>query len=347
MSNSANIKKILFVGPLDYPNVPTNGDSVKNQHLVNFLQKHRYVRYIDTWNLKRKPWKLLQLLWLSLFGNYDSIVYSISNQSAYHLTRILTKLPIKKKLIYSMIGGYTPIRIINGEFNAELFRKVDKIIVEADRVSEFYRSVGIHNTLRVYNFKPYTYIPDLNQKHIGKIKFVFLSRLTKLKGVFLILDAVKKINAMGYDDKFEVDYYGVIESEIKEEFIGRLAECKNVQYKGFLNLKDESNYEILSQYDAMLFPTMHPTEGFPGVIADAAIAGVPVIAANWNYAEELVGDCGYIIPVGDLQALLVQMIYVIEHRDENEDLRKLCVERAKHYHIENVLTEDLLEQIGI
>ena len=343
----SNLQRILFVGPLDFPNIPTNGDSVKNQHLVTFLQKYRYVKYIDTWNLKRKPWKLLQLLWLSLFGDFDSIVYSISNQSAYYLTCILTKLPHNKKLIYFMIGGYTPIRIINGEFKAEPFRRVDKIIVEADRVSEFYRSVGINNTLRVYNFKPYTFIPDLTTKHTGKVKFVFLSRLTELKGVFLILDAVEKINALGYADKFNVDYYGVIEPEIERLFLSQLQEYPNVHYKGFLNLKEDSNYEILSQYDAMLFPTMHPTEGFPGVIADAAIAGVPVIAANWNYAEELVGKCGYIVSVGDLQALIDQMMFVIEHRDVNESLRAECVARAKDYHIDNILTEELLEQIGI
>ena len=120
-------------------------------------------------------------------------------------------------------------------------------------------------------------------------------------------------------------------------------------YKGFLNLKDENNYCILSDYDAMLFPTMHPTEGFPGVIADAAISGLPVIASNWNYAEELIGDgvCGLLFPVGNDDALYEKMLLTIEHRDTLERMRKNCVEKAKQYNMDKVLNEKMLVDLKL
>lgn len=342
-------KDVLFIGALDYPNTPHAGDSVKNRHLVDFFIQYRTIEYVDTWEWKKRPWILVKLLWLVIFGDFKSIVYSVSNETAYKLTRLFTKLPIRKRLIYFMIGGYTPIKIAQGIYEADPFRKLDKIIVEADKCGDFYKAVGIENTMRVYNFKPYSFVPDTSIVHSGKVKFVFLSRLTELKGIFLILDAVKKLNAMGYSASFEVDYYGSMMLEIKEKFTTLIDLCPNASYKGFLNLMDESNYSLLSEYDAMLFPTMHPTEGFPGVIADAAIAGVPVIASNWNYAEELVGQtsCGYVIPVGDVDSLVDRMRFVIDNRTENEKLRSICVKQAETYKLSNVLTEDLLFKMGV
>ena len=342
-------KDILFIGPLDNNNIPKHGDSIKNRHLVNFFKQYRTVSCIDTWGWKKRPWLLLFLIYGVFFGNYKSIVYSVSNETAYKLTKLFTLFPIPKKLIYFMIGGYTPIKIAQGIYKAEPFRKLDKIIVEADRCKEFYEEVDIHNALTVYNFKPYNFSPNLNLPHSGKIKFVFLSRLTELKGIFLILNAIKTLNDNGYSDRFEVDYYGSISPEVKERFLNEINNFKNAFYKGFLNLMDENNYNVLSKYDALLFPTMHPTEGFPGVIADAAIAGVPVIASNWNYAEELVAapGCGYIVPTGDVDALVEKMMYIIDNRSENEKLRSVCVQRATIYKMSNVLTTNLLNNIGI
>ena len=342
-------KDILFIGPLDNNNIPKHGDSIKNRHLVNFFKQYRTVTCIDTWGWEKRPWLLLKLIYGVFFGNFKSIVYSVSNVTAYKLTRLFTLFPIRKKFIYFMIGGYTPIKIAQGIYKAEPFRKLDKIIVEADRCKEFYEEVGIHNALTVYNFKPYNFVPNLDAPHSGKIKFVFLSRLTELKGIFLILDAIKKLNSNGYSDRFEVDYYGSISPEVKDRFLKEIENYKNAHYNGFLNLMDERNYNTLSGYDALLFPTMHPTEGFPGVIADAAIAGVPVIASNWNYAEELVATpgCGYIVPTGDIDALAEKMMYVIDNRSENEKLRHVCVQRATTYKMSNVLTDSLLNDLGI
>lgn len=342
-------KDILFIGPLDNYNIPKHGDSIKNRHLVNFFQRYRSVTCIDTWGWKKRPWVIIKLIWSAFIGNYKSIVYSVSNKSAYILTKLFTLFPIRKKLIYFMIGGYTPIKIAQGLYKAEPFRKLDKIIVEADRCREFYEQVGIYNALRVYNFKPYTFKPKIDIPHSGKIKFVFLSRLTELKGIFLILDAIKRLNSKGYSLMFEVDYYGSISPEIKDRFMKEIETYHNARYKGFLNLMDENNYNILSEYDALLFPTMHPTEGFPGVIADAAIAGVPVIASNWNYANELVASpgCGYVVQTGNLTELTDKMEYIINNRSENEKLRPICVQRASTYNMSNVLTEDLLRKINI
>lgn len=340
---------ILFVGALEYPHTPQDGEGIKNRFLMDYFHKYfEKVSYVDTKKWRKNPLVLLKLIYYLLFVKIGSIIVSVSNPSAYKIFKVLSKLHLKSKIYYWMIGGYTPIKIKNGIFKPEPFKCIDKIIVEADRVCDFYKEVGFENTLRVYNFKPFNFIPDVTIPHTGIIKFFFLSRIDDLKGVDHILDCVKVINELGYGDKYRVDLYGRVEIDAKQ-FNEDVEALPNVNYKGFLNLKDERNYELLSQYDAMLFPTRHLTEGFPGAIADAAIAGVPVIASNWNYAEELIGDniCGMLFPMGDKNALKEKMLYAINHRDTLQKMRATCVSKAKNYNIENILTDQLLYKIGL
>ena len=342
---------VLFVGALDYPNIPKAGDAIKNRLLLDWLRRSfQTVDYIDTQRWRTNPLVLCRLLFRLLFSHIDNIVISTSNESAYRIIRILDKLNKKEsKLFYFMIGGYTPIKIKQGVFKVEPFRKIDCIVVEADKVKEFYREVGLDNTYRVYNFKSTQYFADVAEPHIGPFRFVFLSRLTELKGVFHILESARRLNAEGLQDSFQVDFYGRIDVDIKERFIRELESIPNVNYKQFLDLRDDANYDILASYDTMLFPTMHPTEGFPGAIVDAAIAGLPVIAANWNYAKELVEDtgCGFVFPVGDNDALTKLMAFSISNREKIQEMRKTCVLQSKYYRTDYVLTADLIRNLGM
>lgn len=342
-------KNILFIGALNFHGIATAGDAVKNRLLLDWL-KHNFakVSYVDTQKWRKNPFVLLKLLFELFFCRIDNIIVSASNQSAYRIICFINNLNLKHtKVYYFMIGGYTPIKIKQGIFQVEPFRKLEKIVVEADRVKDFYAEVGLNNTYRVYNFKSTSYKADVSQPHVGKFKFVFLSRLTELKGIFHILESVKTLDAEGLEDLFEVDFYGSFDEEVKEKFTKAKASIRNATYKGFLDLKNDSNYDVLAGYDVMLFPTMHPTEGFPGVIADAAIAGLPVLAANWNYAKELVEDCkcGFVFPVGDNQALTNLMRFVLNNRSALQDIRQNSVNRSLIYRTDYILTSQLVDDL--
>src|SRR5690606_22762376 len=88
--------------------------------------------------------------------------------------------------------------------------------------------------------------------------------------------------------KSVIDIYGPIYDKYRLDFDYLLQDNKNVRYKGIL--QQEQIYETLEQYDLMLFPTKYFTEGFPGSILDAYIAGIPVLATRWKYAEEFIED---------------------------------------------------------
>lgn len=345
-------QRLFFIGALDYPRMPQAGDAVKNRYLLSFFtERLKDVRYVDTQRWKKNPFILLRVLWNLLFRRFDNIIISTSNVSAYRLVRLTTSLHLKSRIYYFMIGGYTPVKIKDGIYKAEPFRLLERIIVEADRVSELYHEVGIDNTYRLYNFKPVRYVPNLGlPPHEGNVvRFVFLSRLTELKGIFHILESVRQLNAEGLGKRFEVVFYGRVDADIHDRFIAQCDDLHNVSYKGFLDLGSADGYRTLASFDAMLFPTMHVTEGFPGVIADAAMSALPVIASNWQYAEEIIGDgrCGLLFPVGDNEALTALMRRVINDPSCLGPLRHNALQRSSMYDVKRVLNDRLLDDLNM
>lgn len=344
--------KLFFIGAFDFPRVPQAGDAVKNRHLLTFFRERLGdVQYVDTQRWKRNPLILVRVLGCLLFRRYDNIVISTSNVSAYRLVRLTTSLHLRSRIYYFMIGGYTPVKIREGIYSAAPFHKLERIVVEADKVCELYHEVGLDNTLRLYNFKPVLYQADPLAPHAvgGVVRFVFLSRLTRLKGIFHILEAVRTLNSEGLGARFEVDFYGRTDEDVRQSFMAEVEALPNARYCGFLKLDDAAGYERLASYDAMLFPTMHVTEGFPGVIADAAICALPVIASRWSYADEIVGDgrCGILFPVGSVDALTDAMRRVIYDPSQLVPMRQAALNCVPLYDVRQVLNDELLSDLNM
>lgn len=98
------------------------------------------------------------------------------------------------------------------------------------------------------------------------------------------------MNQKGFERKINLTFYGPIQEDYKKNFLSQVEMLNNVKYGGFLDLRDEKNYDILSEYDIMLFPTFWEGEGFPGILIDALIAGIPVIASDWNLNKYIIQD---------------------------------------------------------
>ena len=112
---------------------------------------------------------------------------------------------------------------------------------------------------------------------------------------------------------------------------------------------DKKGYETLSKYDVMLFPTYWDGEGFPGIAIDAYISGLPIIASDWSMNKEVVedGKTGFIIPVHDSVSLAGKMQGFIDGDYSLNTMRSNCLERAQQYDYRNVITKDLLIDLGL
>ncbi len=67
--------------------------------------------------------------------------------------------------------------------------------------------------------------------------------------------------------------------------------------------------ELLCAFDALLFPSYYPGEGYPGVIIEALQSGLPVITTHWKSLPEIIvhGENGMLIEPNNSGALVRAM----------------------------------------
>jgi len=140
----------------------------------------------------------------------------------------------------------------------------------------------------------------LNRKKTGKVKFVYISRIAKVKNLHLAIEAIRKIKT---NQKVEFDIYGNIEDkEYFKTFDADIKKYKSVsiQYKGLLNPNTIAN--AYADADFMILPTMH--ENYGHAIVEAWSNGCPVIISkNTPWKNLRIQDLGWDVNTDDLQNL--------------------------------------------
>lgn len=343
------MRRLIFVGGLGSEN-QFGGELTKNKFLVNRLKDFfNQIFVVDTYKSRKYPWKLFLLpFYIVLFPN-TPIVFSTSYGNIKVVVKFLKTFYRRRRVILWAIGGNLHEMIAEGVYNSRDFKYFYEILVEGQRIKVGLNKLGVHNVRIVTNFKKCKeYMPNISNKVINesdKLRMVFFSRIMPEKGCNLILEAVRCLNLKGLSDAYSVDFYGVID-ESYNEFNEQLECLENVSYHGVLNFFDYSGIDVLSKYHVTLFPTFWRGEGFPGVIVDSYLAGLPIIASDWSLNAEIVlEDTGCIIPVNDVNALIGKMEYLISHKELLNPMFKNAQQRAMQYDVNNVVNEKLIVEL--
>ncbi|MFW3587252.1 glycosyltransferase family 4 protein [Vagococcus fluvialis] len=285
--------KVLFIASLGFDSDIPNGVSVKNKHLYKYLkEKKEYeLTIVDTENWKKNLWSIFFKILINSF-KADKIILSINTNSANKIIKFLYLTKQQKKLNYFVVGGNLPDRIREKIYNKKHYFGINMICVETNEMYRNLESQCFQNVHCVPNFKFFSKIQlDTKEKYYQEssksMKAFYLGRIHPDKGINMIFDALDIINKE--NNVLKVDFYGPIEENFEFEFLKRLDQDTNATYNGSINLFDNyDNYITLSKYDVFLFPTYWEGEGFPGVVIDSFIAGVPIIASDWKYNSEIV-----------------------------------------------------------
>lgn len=94
--------------------------------------------------------------------------------------------------------------------------------------------------------------------------------------------------------------------------------------------------EILNAMDVYLLPSI--TEGMPNVVGEAMACGVPVVAADVGDAKYLLGDCGFVVPAGDVPAMADSVEAILSQTPEarNAAARASRQRIVDHYEIRSI-----------
>lgn len=346
-----NIKpKVIFVGSQNLGGLQDDGETMKNYMLARELERHgcRVCR-IDTRNRPKRVFYMIKYLYNLIAKRDSKIIMSASTFVAYKMLKVAYLLGWKgDSLYYWVIGGAFGTKIEENAIDKGVYLSLHKIIVEGASMKKQLDYCGFNNVMALPNFKDIDYIPLLKSKQRdGITRFVFLSRVMPEKGVDYIVEATKLLIKEG-TTHFIVDLFGVIDQNYSVALNNAINDIEIINYKGFLKL-DEGGYETLSSYDVMLFPTYWHGEGFPGIIIDAFVAGVPVIASDWNLNSTLIkdGEDGIIIPAHSPEALAKTMKDIIMRKVNLQEMSEKAQENCMNYDSKHVITKELLEELEI
>lgn len=333
--------KIIFIGPLSRTEKPEGGDQFKNKILVALFQDYFTVEIVNSLRWKKNVFFFIKIINLVFFKRSGILVISVSYKSALLFIRLLHffRYPLNQT-IYFVIGGYAGKYIKQNQKLLPIISQLKCIIVEGALIKKEMDSpllkspVHIIPNIKQFNKNFYPVKPVMTDK----FKFVFLSRIIPEKGIADIFEASSMIRANHPELDFSITFYGPLESSFSNTF----KECldSNHLYGGSLDLVSgqEESYKKLSEFGCMLFPTRYKSEGFPGVIVDAFICGLPVIATRWNMNEEIIEDKwnGLLVPPGDIKALAWAMITIMTDNDLCRYLSSNSLTCRNHYHLDAV-----------
>lgn len=350
----SNILVLIGGIGLNFPDI-VGGELIKNRTLTNYIQTHYSdlkLLLIDTFLWKSKPFSTLYMILKSIFfTDVTHVILSVSTPSALRLLKLIYLFRAQKRfdLTYLAIGGTLGCKLANNQSLVKYLTVCDRIKVETMAMAREIKKFGIDNVGYLPNFKDFNYTPGSFKKPQIPINVVYLSKVCEEKGVQLAIEAVMRINYERNRAIFLLDIYGPIKRDYKNQFLELISRSQPyVTYKGILNLNNHDAYKTLATYDIMIFPTFHSGEGFPSVIIDAYIAGLPVLASEWRYNSEIVTDfnTGRLFRCGNINDLIAKMNWFANNLGLVTEMRRNCVREAGKYRA-NVVVPELIKEIGI
>ena len=312
--------KILLIGPSP---PPIGGATVLFKQLLDYLVESRDVSciYINTSrNSTNRLTNILSTIRIIFFmllsvRHVDAVSFHSSIRGSYTLGLMLAYICkiFRKPWLFRGFGGNYPCWYSGADnIRKSVFRhsvlSANVILLETKESVEYFLPLTSNRVIWYPNSRDYSLCQKNTNiyKHERAKKFIFLGHIKETKGIKILIEASMRI-----DKDITIDAYGPLLEGIREsDFIG-----SNVNYRGALNPSDVN--QILSEYDAMVFPTFYDGEGYPGVILEAYGVGLPVITTRWRTIPEIVDEsCGILIEPKNVS----QLVNAINELSLNTDL---------------------------
>lgn len=283
-------KKVYVIGV--YP-PPYGGATVKCKKFLGLLNKKGFAPVkIDSFEISRKKINIFSFLkkCIEAFRSDAPIVYCMDSKR-------LKAIVLLQKLFKKSFDR-TTILVIGGTFHKTVAKNIDfektvkqvkGIWVEAEGMREKLYQRGFRNIKIFPNPKSEenSCKPIIAEEN-KEIRLLFFSQISKEKGVESIIKLVELLDKEKIS--YQLDFYGHIIPQFKEEFEKFIARSRKVRYCGVFDSTGSNVYKKLNEYDILLFPTQWKGEGIPGILVEAKMAGVAVIASPMNYNREVIRE---------------------------------------------------------
>ena len=322
------MEEILFIGPV----ADAGGPAIKNRILVEQLQNTASLRIWNTYDksIRARLGAVLSIL----FAKQKFILIAVSRRGRDVLYPVMLFKHMLSGCRYAcvVIGG----RAVNSFKNQSSIRALhhaELVAVETKGLkAEMEEAYGLSNVCWMPNCREQNSDPPQAEQEAFRrpaLRLLFLSSMRDLKGVKTLFAAFQKCREMGL--KVELDYYGPLKKDLDRSLLDDIEKAEGVRYCGAV--EGGNVLSVMSRYQVFVFPTEHPREGFPAVLAQALSAGLPVIASDINYNREIVTDRvnGFIFRHGSVDQLADRIRYCCGHREELAEMSRRNSSDSKQY----------------
>lgn len=262
----------------------------------------------------------------------DIVSYHASNRGMFLFGPVVVLLCkiLRKPVILRVFGGsFGDYHERKGRFAKLLIRRfiltADIFLLQTHRMIDQLQPVasGRLEWFSTYIREATPASRDIGHDRRSCSKFIFLGHMWKTKGVDTMLAAAPRL-----PETVSLDLFGTLDEYtaeyINERGVGR------VRYCGFLTHDQVS--ETLREYDCLVLATYHPSEGYPGVIAEAYAHALPVISTRWLAIPEIVDESTGILIEPDQPDQLADAIHAMHANPQRwQRLKRGAASRAKDF----------------
>ena len=232
-------------------------------------------------------------------------------------------------LVYYAIGTVAqerldPVREAVWKF---LLNRAEMVAAEGEEVLEECRQrFGVplaHSVLAPNGRDPNEFHPDRGSPRRDVPVLSFVGALTTQKRPDRFIAVVAALRARGLPVEARV----VGDGALREALVGPASES-DVELLG----RRRDIPELLRGTDVFVFPSLWAGEGMPGVLIEAGLSGVPVVATATGGVRSIVldGDTGFVVKVDDFDALVDATAVLVKDADRRRAMgaaaREHCVE---------------------
>lgn len=341
------MKKILLIGNFCFGEESHNGQTSKSRDYYYYLSEKYGTENIilsDT-ALWRKNFITSYFSLKKQLKRAENVVMLMGVNAAKYILPIVVRFKKKYnyRVFWPIVGGSLLYDKRAQKKLLPLFGGVDSIYFETKIMTEYFSNSGtnVHYapvfTKRVLSKQ---FNPEINH---GLLRLCTYSRVCKDKGITTAIEAVKNINKDCI--LCTLDIFGEPCPDYKNEFDEITAGTEKFIFKnGYLN--GDKVIDTLSEFDAMLFPTYYPGEGFPIGVVECLTGGVPVIASDWHYNCEIIqhGKTGFIFDLNNAGGLEECVYKLLNDRELLLEMKKNALEYSRMFEPHTVLN-DLFAEI--
>lgn len=164
-------------------------------------------------------------------------------------------------------------------------------------------------------------------------KVITAGRLTMPKNYLSLINVWTIVHQSYPDWKLEIWGEGLQQQELQHQI-----EKNHLQASAHLMGYTD---DIITKFaEASVFLSTSLFEGFPLVFVEAMSCGLPIVSYECPFGPKDIiteGKDGFLVPVGDEQAMAERIIYLIEHVDVRQQMGAAALDKSKQYSMDIII----------